>query len=166
MSVCGHYACETLVAGGPALVSAPVLPLDNPDMPVDGIRVLCIHLGHMRCISEHTTNDSGGDVCMCDARLRGRPPCTLLSSVCSCRRRTVYLRSVAHVFHSVRTTPHLVVDHSLATANGRMANAICRGEYNHGGVTLGDTLVDPHTSIDDATTPVHADMRPLTDASG
>ena len=62
--------------------------------------------------------------------------------------------------------PHLVVDHSLATANGRMANAICRGEYNHGGVTLGDTLVDPHTLIDDATTPVSVDMRPLTDASG
>ena len=50
-------------------------------------------------------NDSGGDVCMCDARLRGRPPNTRLSGVCSCRRRTVYLRSVAHVFHPAHTTP-------------------------------------------------------------
>ena len=40
-------------------------------------------------------NYSGGDVCMCDARLRGRPICTPLSARCSYRRRTVYLRSVA-----------------------------------------------------------------------
>ena len=47
-----------------------------------------------------------------------------------------------------------------------MTNAIYRGDCNHAGVTLGDTLVDPHTLIDDATTPVSAAMRPLTDASG
>ena len=37
-------------------------------------------------------------------------------------------------------------------ANERLVNTICRGDYNHGGLALGGTSVDPHTLIYDATT--------------
>ena len=40
-----------------------------------------------------------------------------------------------------------------------LANTIYRGDYNHGGLALGDTLVDLHILIYDATTPVVDDVR-------
>ena len=43
--------------------------------------------------------------------------------------------------------------------NERLANTIYRGDYNHGGLALGDTLVDLHILIYDATTPVVDDVR-------
>ena len=92
---CGNIRAYTqLAAGGPTLVAIPVVPLDHPNMPIDGIRVAGIHLGYTGiCIT--LCNNIHADVykqSFTHILLVRRPSGIQPSGEYSSRRRSVYLR--------------------------------------------------------------------------